>query len=122
MISIAQEKNYYHMVIFNDFTLQDFQEFEQSVIYAAKFEGPVNILLDLRGMMGYTLDMALEELKFSREHKQQMARIAVVTADQWVTWSAWLSRLMTDASIEVFADYEDAVAWVSQSSDESIVQ
>jgi len=112
MISLAQDKNYYHAVIFNEFTLQDFREFEQHVLYASRFEGPISILLDLREMSGYTIDMALEEVKFSKEHRQDIEKIAIVTTDQWVTWSAWLTRMITDAEILVFEDIDEAQSWI----------
>lgn len=115
MISIVQENGYYHAVVFNEFTLQDFQEFERCVVAGAQAAGPVNVLVDLRGMVGYTLDMALEEIKFSRDHRREIARIAVVTADQWVTWSAWLSRLLTEAELQVFDDVAEAASWLSES-------
>ncbi len=86
MISLAHENGYYHAVVFNEFSLQDFREFEQCVTYAAKFEGPVRLLVDLRNMSGYTVDVALEEFIFSKDHRQDMDRIAVLTSDQWVTW------------------------------------
>lgn len=114
MISLAQEKGYYHAVVFNEFTLQDFREFEQCVIQASQTKEGVCLLVDLRNMMGYTLDMALEELRFSREHGREIARIAVVSSDQWVAWSAWLSRMITEAEIQVFDDMDEAVTWVSQ--------
>ncbi|MDR3410622.1 MAG: STAS/SEC14 domain-containing protein [Formivibrio sp.] len=120
MISIVHETGYYHAVVFNEFTLQDFREFEQCVTYAAKFEGPVRMLVDLRDMSGYTLDAALEDVSFSKEHRQDIDRIAVLTSDQWVTWSAWLARMLTDAEIQVFEDKDDAVYWVLQADSEPI--
>ena len=119
MISIAQEKGYYHAVVFNEFTLQDFREFEQCVMHAAQFDGKkANLLIDLRDMVGYTLDMALEEIRFSREHRQEIARIALLTTDQWVTWSAWVSRMITEAEIEIFDDTDEAVLWLKEAGQE----
>ncbi len=115
MITLAQEKNYYHAVVLDEFTLQDFREFEECVISAAKTQGMVNLLVDLREMSGYTLDMALEEIRFSRAHRQEISKIALITTDQWVTWSAWLSRLMTEAELQVFEDADEAVSWLCES-------
>ena len=41
-----------------------------------------------------------------------MNKIAIVTDNQWLTWTAWLSRAFVDADIRVFTDYEEAKAWV----------
>lgn len=116
MISIVQENGYYHVVVFNEFTLHDFQEFEQSVKYASQFEGPVRLLVDLRDMAGYTIDMAVEEIRFSKEHGQDIDKIAIITDDQWVTWSAWLTRIITDAEIKVFKEPSEGLLWIMQSS------
>ncbi|SFN12154.1 SpoIIAA-like [Formivibrio citricus] len=116
MITIAHEDGYYRAVVFNEFTLQDFREFENYVVSAAKVEGPVNLLVDLQDMAGYTLDMAMEEIRFSKGHRQEIGKIAVVTTDQWVTWSAWLSRLMTEAELQVFEDADEAVVWLLESA------
>ncbi len=116
MISIASENGYHHAVVLNEFTLQDFREFEQCVMYSSQFEGPVRLLVDLREMAGSTIDMALEELRFSREHQQDIEKIAIVTDDQWVTWSAWLTRMMTDADIRVFDDIDEAQGWITETA------
>lgn len=113
MISLVKEGNNCHAVVFDEFTLQDFREFEDFVVQTAKQGKAVSILVDLRNMIGYTLDMALEELRFTREHGRDIARIAVVTTDQWVTWSAWLSRMVSEAEMQVFDDIEEATVWVS---------
>ncbi|MGH8670942.1 MAG: STAS/SEC14 domain-containing protein [Burkholderiales bacterium] len=52
-------------------------------------------------------------MKFSRQHAADFGKIAVVTDDQWVAWSAWLSNAFVHAAMRVFPDYESANAWVS---------
>jgi hypothetical protein len=44
-------------------------------------------------MSGFTVDMALEEIRFARAHAHDFARIAILTRDQWIAWSAWLSQM-----------------------------
>jgi hypothetical protein len=114
MITIKQSGNVVNAAVLGEFTLADFQQFEDHALRALEKPGPVNLLFDLRDMIRYTVDVAWEELKFfSREHAHDFTRIAVVTTDQWRTWQAWLSRIFVDADIRVFADYEEANAWVS---------
>jgi len=112
MITIENTGNLVNVAVLGDFTLADFREFELQVLHDIGFQGRVNLLLDLRDMVNYTLDVAWEELRFTREHAREFGRVAVVTSDQWVTWSAWLTRLLAGAGIEVFSDYEDAEDWV----------
>jgi hypothetical protein len=95
------------------FSLDDYREFEQAVSYGIEFQGEVNVLFDLRDMLSYSLDVAWEELVFSREHKHDFGRIAVLTGDQWVAWSMWLNRLFMSADIRLFDDLDMAQAWVA---------
>lgn len=113
MITVEQDKNLVTVAVFGEFTLADYKEFEDVVRYRLKFEEKVNLLLDLRDMVDFTLDVAWEEIKFSREHAHDFEKIAVVTDDQWLTWSAWLSRMFVDAEIGVFGGYDEAAAWVA---------
>jgi hypothetical protein len=77
-----------------------------------KQQGKANLLVDLRDMIGFTLDVAWQEIRFTRQHPSDFEKIAIVTDDQWQTWSAWLSRIFTNADIQVFGEYETALAWV----------
>ena len=92
------------VTVYGEFTLGDYKEFEELVNFKVKFEGPVNLLFDLRQMADFTLDMAWEEIKFSRAHSHDFGKIAVLTDSQWVTWSAWLSQIFVDADLQVFDD------------------
>lgn len=113
MITIEQTDSLLNAAVLGEFTLADFKQFEEHALLELKSPGPVNLLFDLRDMISYTLDVAWQEIKFfSREHAHDFSKIAVVTDDQWLTWQAWLSRLFVDADIRVFADYNEARAWV----------
>lgn len=113
MITIEQNQNLVTVAAFGEFTLADYKEFEDMVRYRLKFEEKVNLLIDLRDMTGFTLDVAWEEIRFSREHARDFERIAVITNDQWIAWSAWLSRIFVDAEIGVFAEFDEAAAWIA---------
>ena len=113
MITIEQTDNLVNAAVLGEFTLADFKMFEEQSLYKLKSTGQVNLLFDLRAMIDYTVDVAWEEIKFfSREHNHDFSKIAVVTDDQWITWQAWISRIFIDADIEVFNDYDEALAWV----------
>jgi hypothetical protein len=112
MISIQIEDSYANVAVLGEFTLADMKELEAHALHQIRVRGNANLLLDLRDMLGYTLDVAWEELKFTRSHAREFGRVAVVTDSQWLAWIAWLESLFTDAEIEVFANYDDALAWV----------
>ena len=113
MITIEQSENVVNIAVMGEFTLNDFKTFEQQVLYKLKSPGELDLLLDLRGMVRYTLDVVWEDIKFfRREHNHDFTKIAIVTDDQWLTWTAWLSRLFVDADIRVFTEYPEASDWV----------
>ncbi len=114
MITIQQSENLIDIAVMGEFTLADFKQFEVQVVNQLDTVGSINLLFDLRDMLDYTIDVALEEMKFfGREHPTHFNKIAVVTNDQWIIWQAWLSRLFVEAEIRPFAEYEEARAWVS---------
>jgi hypothetical protein len=113
MISLSVKDNQIAITVMGQFTLDDYREFEQAVCYGIQFQGKVNLLFDLRDMLSYSIDVAWEELKFSREHKNDFGRIAILTGDQWVAWSMWVNRLFMSADIHLFDELELAQAWVA---------
>ena len=112
MITIDVKNNLVSIAVLGEFTLADFKQFEASVLHGIQIEGRVNLLIDLRDMLNYTVDVMWEEIKFSRAHEREFGQVAVVTENQWITWSTWLQRFFVDADIEVFSDYEVAIAWI----------
>ena len=112
MIVIDHKPNLVSVSVFGEFTLADYKEFEEVVNFKVKFEGPVDLFFDLSQMAGLTLDVAWEEVKFSRAHANDFKRVAVVTDSQWVTWSAWISQTFVNADVEVFDNVDEARAWL----------
>lgn len=112
MISIEHRDNLVAITVFGEFALADYKEFEELVNYKIQFAGQIDLLFDLREMAGFTLDVAWEEIKFSRQHAHDFRRIAVLTSDQWLTWSAWVSQLFVDAEVQVFDDEIEARDWL----------
>jgi hypothetical protein len=113
MISLNIQDNRIAVTVMGQFTLDDYREFEQAVGYGIQFQGAVNLLFDLRDMLSYSVDVAWEELKFAREHKNDFGRVAILTSDQWVAWSMWINRLFMSADIRLFDDLDMAQVWVA---------
>lgn len=112
MIVIDHKPHRVNVAVFGEFTLADYREFEEVVNYKVKFEGPVDLYFDLSQMADLTIDVAWEEIKFSRSHPDDFKRVAVVTDSQWVTWSAWLSQTFVSADVEVFDNADEANSWL----------
>jgi len=113
MITIELRSHLVNVAVLGQFTLADFKELEDAVMYKIKFEGRVNLLIDLRDMARLSVDVAWEEIKFTREHRFDLWKIAVVTDSQWIVWSTWLTSLFTPAETRVFDDYNLASDWVA---------
>lgn len=107
--------------VFGEFTLADYEEFEADVLKALESaQARVDLLLDLRDMTGFTVDLAWEEIRFARQHPRDFRRIAVVTTSMWISWSAWVSRLFVDAAFHVFDNFDEARAWASSTGSEPL--
>ncbi len=114
MITTEERGSLLVVTVLGEFTLADFKEFETLVLAKVSRGATPDLLFDLREMAGFTVDMAWEEIKFSRQHGGDFRRIAVITDSQWVTWSAWLEQLFVSADLEVFDDEDDAQAWLAR--------
>jgi len=115
MIAIKTQDNLISVSVIGEFTLDDYKEFEEHVLYGIQ-SGCVNLLLDLRDMIRYTVDVAWEELRFAREHRYDFRQIAVVTGDEWMIWIAWLNRLLVDGELQVFDDPGLALDWLASAT------
>ncbi|MDR2637123.1 MAG: STAS/SEC14 domain-containing protein [Zoogloeaceae bacterium] len=102
--------------VYGEFTLADYKEFEEAVNYKTHFEGPVDLCFDLREMADATLDVAWEDIRFTRAHAHDFRRIAIVSDSQWVAWSAWLTQTFVTADVEVFSTPEEAFAWLDETA------
>lgn len=114
MITINESGDLLEASIYTRFTLEDFREFEQAVGRELKQTPRIRLLLDFSGMLDYTVDVAWEEIKFSRAHAHDFRRIAVVTPGRWVPWLAWVSAAFSDAEVRIFEDSGQAVAWLKE--------
>ena len=112
MITIQKTGNLVNVAILGEFTLADYKEFEDQVLFKYHFDGKGSLLFDWREMLSYTIDVAWEEIKFIREHASEFSKVAVITDNQWQGWSAWVSNLFIDADIRVFTDLAEANTWV----------
>ncbi|MFA7281624.1 MAG: STAS/SEC14 domain-containing protein [Sterolibacterium sp.] len=117
MITTDQQGSLISLSVFGEFTLADFKEFESVVGSYTRTSGQVSLFVDLRQMADFTLDVAWEEIQFSRQHPHDFRRIAVLTESQWIAWSAWLSQAFVDTDLRVFGDEAEARAWLSAGGD-----
>jgi hypothetical protein len=113
MIQIDQREQLLDVAVIGRFRHEDFVAFEAAVGRNAHFGGALDLFLDLRDMLDYSLDVAWDDVRFSRAHARDFRRIAVVTGDQWLAWSTWINRFFMQAEIRLFEDDGMARAWLA---------
>jgi hypothetical protein len=112
MITIQHEGRLTIVGVFARFEVADFRRLEQEIGEQLRKIGNIDLLVDLRDMMGYTLDAALEDIKFTREHAHDIGRIAILSEDAAVVWTTLLSRLFVRAEMRVFDSEPAARDWL----------
>jgi hypothetical protein len=113
MISIQHEDKLTVVGVFAEFALADYRRFEDDVARQLEQQGKLSLLIDLRDMLSYTVDVALEDIKFTRKHAHDVGRIAILSDREWVKWTALLSQLFIQAEIKVFEDEAAARDWLA---------
>ncbi len=114
MIAIDHRGKLVTVTVLGEFVLADYKEFEDMVRATLAPGGKVSLLMDLRQMAGFTVDVAWEDIKYTRSHPNDFDKIAVVTRSEWIIWSAWLSQMFTNADVQVFDDDTEARGWLEQ--------
>ena len=115
MIAVEEDRDLIRVSVFGELTLSDFREFEQAVKNELKSAPNIKLLLDFTKMTGFTLDVAWEDIKFTRAHAHDFQKIAVISPSEWVSWLSWVSAAFTDATVQIFDDARSADAWLTGS-------
>jgi SpoIIAA-like len=113
LITIQNEDNLGIVAVFGEFELADYKRFEEEVSRLLQSQGRINLLVDLRDMVDYTVDVALEDIRFTRAHAHERGRIAILSERETVRWIALLSQLFLDANVQVFGDEATARDWLA---------
>lgn len=119
MITIQHEDRQITAGVYGEFSLADYRTFEAEVLDTLRLKGRVDLLMDLRDMLSYTLDVAWEDIRFVRAHAHDFRRVAVIARDQFTVWVGWLTRLMSDADVRVFDDEAAARDWLAEVTEPS---
>lgn len=112
MISIREQSYGLNIALYNEFTLEDFEEFERKALECAQKVRYPDMLLDLSLLKDFTIDMAVEQLKFMSDHEYDFGRLAIVVDDIWIKLGARLSSLITQQRPKYFKDAGEAEAWL----------
>ena len=116
MISIREQSYGLNVALYNEFTLDDFRQLEEALLAAKQKVHLPDILLDLSMLKDFTIDMAVEQIKFLNQHETDFGRVAVITDDIWIKLGAHLSSLLTNQHPKYFSDATEAQAWLLASN------
>ncbi|WP_169333560.1 STAS/SEC14 domain-containing protein [Leeia oryzae] len=99
--------------VLGQFTLDDYKTFEDHVRYNVKFNGDISLLFDFRDMLGYSIDVAWEEVRFAKEQAGHFVKVAIVSDGQWVSWLAWMQSLFMPHELQIFDNFDNAALWLA---------
>ncbi|NUE67090.1 MULTISPECIES: STAS/SEC14 domain-containing protein [Snodgrassella] len=114
MISIHEQSYGLSVVLHNEFTLGDFRQLEEALLKAIEQVQFPNLLLDMSQMKDFTVDMALEHLRFLRQHAHDFGRTAIIVDDIWIRLGARFANLLTLQRPKYFNDKHTAQKWLEQ--------
>ena len=112
MISIRKQSYGLNVALFNEFTLDDFKLLEQSVLEVLEELEQPDLLLDLSLMKDFTIDMAWEQIRFTRQHIGEFGLLAIVVNDWWIELGARLSNILSLQHAKYFKTAKEAQAWL----------
>lgn len=116
MINSELREGCVEAAVFGELTLADFQSIEATITRQLQVVAEMRVLLDLRGMQGLTLDAAIEDFRFARQHAHIGGRIAVITEYDLDSLAAWLEQALLAAEIRLFDDELLARTWLAGES------
>ena len=114
MIDILNNDQIVRATVAGELNLADYQQLESALRHGFQFQGKINLIIDLRAMLTFSIDVAWEDLRFARAYEQDFGRIAIITTSQWLTWSALFYHLFSTTDIKVFEHSTEAEAWINQ--------
>ena len=79
VITIEREDGLIVVGVFGELTLADVQRLEREVPGEVASGERVALLIDLRDMLGATIDALLEDIKFSRHRSRDIRRVAILS-------------------------------------------
>ena len=113
MITIERENSLVVVGVFGELALADVQRLEREVPGDGAAAGPIDLLIDLRDMLGATIDAVLEDIKFSRHRNHDIRRVAILSESDWPPLIAWLENVYLDAEVRMFDNEDMARAWLA---------
>lgn len=116
MISIREQDYGLDVALYNEFTLADFKLFEDALMKRMAEHGKPDVVLDLSELRDFTIDMALEEVRFVRAHEQDFGRIAIIVEDVWIRLAAHIAGMLSDTKAEYFETVEEAQGWLQRTA------
>ena len=112
MITIEREDGLIVIGVFGELNVADVERWEREVPGERSDATAVDLLIDLRDMLGATIDALLADIRFSRHHSGDIRRVAILSESPWPPLIAWLEQFFLAAEVRVFDDEDMARSWL----------
>jgi hypothetical protein len=114
MIQITEKSFGLEISVCQDLNIKDFKQIEDAIIQSSKNtrNQKISILIDLTNMIDFTLDMALEEIKFMRTHGEKIDKVAIIVDDVWNSVATHIASFLSNVHCNYFDHIEPAWAWL----------
>lgn len=98
-------------------TAADYKGFQDEIDRTVALQGPVDLILDLRELEGFSAVGALADLKFDATHQNSLRHVAVVGAARFMDAGTELSMPFLKPEARYFDTVEEARGWLSEVRD-----
>ncbi len=108
---------YVEFTLVGKLTHEDYELFVPFIESAVKSLPPksLNILIDMTGFEGWTLEAAWDDFKFGLEIRKDINKMAVVGDKKWEELFTKMAGWMISGKAKFFHDREDATSWLMSS-------
>ena len=116
MISIREQSYGLNVALYNEFTLDNFRQLESALLESKQKIHLPDILLDLSMLKDFTIDMAVEQIKFLNQHENDFGRGCRHYRRHLDQTRRALSSLLTNQHPKYFDDATKAQEWLLASN------
>lgn len=95
-------------------TAADYKDLRREVDRLVSLHGPLDLIVDLRALEGFSAPGALADLAFDATHQASLRHVAVVGGARMETSGASLGMPLLKPEARWFATPEEARAWISE--------
>lgn len=98
-------------------TAADYKGFQDEIDRMVALQGPVDLIVDLRAVEGFSVTGAVADLTFDATHQNSLRHVAIVGDARWQEAGTELSMPFLKPEARYFDSVEEARGWLSEVRD-----